>query len=28
MLGREYSMSGLVVHGNALGRKIGCPTAN
>ena len=28
MLGREYSMSGLVVHGNALGRKIGYPTAN
>ena len=28
MLGREYSMSGLVVHGNAFGRKIGYPTAN
>lgn len=28
MLGREYSISGLVVHGNALGRKIGYPTAN
>ena len=28
MLGREYAMSGLVVHGNALGRKIGYPTAN
>lgn len=28
MLDREYSMSGLVVHGNALGRKIGYPTAN
>lgn len=28
MLGREYSINGLVVHGNALGRKIGYPTAN
>ena len=28
MLGRNYSMSGIIIHGNALGRKIGYPTAN
>ncbi|MEI0530911.1 bifunctional riboflavin kinase/FAD synthetase [Brachyspira pilosicoli] len=28
MLGRYYSMSGIIIHGNALGRKIGYPTAN
>lgn len=28
MLGRDYSMSGIIIHGNALGRKIGYPTAN
>ena len=28
MLGREYTISGKIVHGNALGRKIGYPTAN
>lgn len=28
MLGRPYSISGRVVHGNALGRTIGFPTAN
>lgn len=28
MLGRPYSLSGNVVHGNALGRTIGFPTAN
>lgn len=28
MLGRAYSISGRVVHGNALGRTIGFPTAN
>lgn len=28
MLGREYTISGEIVHGNALGRKIGYPTAN
>ena len=28
MLGREYSMTSRVIHGNALGRKIGYPTAN
>ena len=28
MLGRPYSLSGTVVHGNALGRTIGFPTAN
>lgn len=28
MLGREYSMTSKVIHGNALGRKIGYPTAN
>lgn len=28
MLGRHYTMSGIIIHGNALGRKIGYPTAN
>lgn len=28
MLGRIYSISGIVMHGQALGRKIGYPTAN
>lgn len=28
MLGRKYTISGVIVHGNALGRKIGYPTAN
>ena len=28
LLGREYTISGKIVHGNALGRKIGYPTAN
>lgn len=28
MLGRKYTISGEIVHGNALGRKIGYPTAN
>jgi len=28
MLGRSYSISGRVIHGNALGRTIGFPTAN
>ena len=28
MLGRNYSLKGLVVHGNKLGRTIGFPTAN
>ena len=28
MLGRHYSVSGTVVHGNKLGRAIGYPTAN
>lgn len=28
MLGRPYSFSGLVVHGNKLGRTLGFPTAN
>lgn len=28
LLGRPYSISGRVVHGNALGRTIGFPTAN
>ena len=28
MLGRKYTISGIIVHGNALGRKIGYPTAN
>ncbi len=27
-LGRDYSMSGLVVHGNGIGRNLGFPTAN
>lgn len=28
MLGRNYTLRGRVIHGNALGRKIGYPTAN
>ena len=28
MLGAPYSVSGTVVHGRALGRKLGMPTAN
>ena len=28
MLGREYALSGQVVHGDGLGRKLGFPTAN
>ncbi len=28
MLGRNYSFSGIVMHGNKLGRKLGYPTAN
>jgi riboflavin kinase/FMN adenylyltransferase len=28
MLGRDYSMSGRVVHGRGLGRELGFPTAN
>ncbi len=28
MLGRNYALSGIVVHGNQLGRTIGYPTAN
>ena len=28
LLGRRYTMSGRVVHGEALGRKLGFPTAN
>lgn len=28
MIGRKYTISGEIVHGNALGRKIGYPTAN
>ena len=28
MLGRNYSISGTVIHGNKLGRTIGYPTAN
>lgn len=28
MLGREYSLTGAVVHGNKLGRTLGYPTAN
>jgi riboflavin kinase/FMN adenylyltransferase len=28
MLGRNYSLKGIVVHGDALGRTIGFPTAN
>jgi len=28
LLGRPYSMSGRVIHGNKLGRQIGFPTAN
>ncbi len=28
MLGRPYTLSGTVIHGNALGRTIGFPTAN
>lgn len=28
MLGRNYSLAGTVVHGKALGRKLGFPTAN
>ncbi len=28
MLGRHYSLSGMVVHGNKLGRTLGYPTAN
>lgn len=28
LLGRPYSISGRVVHGDGFGRKLGCPTAN
>lgn len=28
MLGRNFSVSGVVIHGNAIGRTIGFPTAN
>jgi riboflavin kinase/FMN adenylyltransferase len=28
LLGRDYLMSGRVAHGEGLGRKLGCPTAN
>ena len=28
LLGRPYNISGRVVHGDKIGRKIGCPTAN
>jgi riboflavin kinase/FMN adenylyltransferase len=28
LLGRPYSISGRVVHGDKLGRELGCPTAN
>ena len=28
LLGRAYSISGRVVHGDGFGRKLGCPTAN
>jgi riboflavin kinase/FMN adenylyltransferase len=28
MLGRHFTMSGRVVHGEQIGRKLGCPTAN
>lgn len=28
LLGRPYSISGRVVHGDGIGRKFGCPTAN
>lgn len=28
LLGRSYSISGKVVHGDHFGRKLGCPTAN
>lgn len=28
LLGRAYSISGRVVHGNGFGRKLDCPTAN
>ena len=28
LLGRPYSISGRVVHGNGFGRTLGCPTAN
>jgi len=28
MLGRDYSMSGRVVHGRGLGKELGFPTAN
>src|SRR5256885_2127827 len=28
LLGRRYSISGRVAHGEKLGRELGCPTAN